>query len=114
MMPPSTSLEGAKRMISQNAAFAVEPQVTLSGDIDTASGPELSRLEKRLAEPDAIVIDVSKVDYVDTTFIRFLVNLKHHTNKVDKSSIKIVGVSPRLRRIFEVTGLMRQFDIECA
>ncbi len=101
-------------MISQNAAFAAEPQVTMSGDIDITQASELSRLEKRLLEPEAVVIDVSKVDYVDTTFLRFLVNLKHHTNKINKSSIKIVGVGPRLRRIFEVTGLMRQFDVEFA
>jgi len=42
---------------------------------------------------ESVVIDVTNVQYVDTTFLRFLL---------------------RLRRIFEVTGLMRFFDVEYA
>lgn len=92
----------------------IEPMVKMSGDIDITCGPELSKLEKQLVKSDSVVIDVSNVHYVDTTFLRFLLRLRRHANKTEPSSIKVVGAGPRLRRIFEVTGLMTLFYVECA
>ena len=86
--------------------------VTLSGDIDITRAFELRQLEKRLVEPESVIFDVSKVDFVDSTFLRFLMDVKRHTNKNQRSSIKIVGVSDRVRRIFEVTGLTKMFELE--
>lgn len=86
--------------------------VTLSGDIDVTRAGELRRLAKCLLEPDSVIFDVSKVAFVDSTFIRFLLDLKRHVNKTQRSSIKIVGITPRVRRIFEVTGLTKIFELE--
>lgn len=91
-------------------ASSVEAVIRLSGDLDISRASELSRLEKMLAESESVVFDLSKVDYVDTTFLRFLVTLKRHTNKMQPSAIKLVGLSDRLRRIFEVTGLTCIFE----
>lgn len=99
-------------MTLENNVFAGERHVKMSGNIDMTCAPELSRLEKRLAEPGFVVFDISNVEYVDTTFLTFLVKLRHHANKADRSSIKIVGANSRLRRIFEVTGLARLFQFE--
>ncbi len=101
-------------MMSNSTISPVEPIVKLSGDIDITCGPELSRLAKRLVDSDAIIIDVSDVDYVDTTFLRFLLRLRRYATKTDRAAIKVVGVKQRLKRIFEITGFMRLFDVECA
>lgn len=99
-------------MMSNGTIIPVEPMVTMSGDIDITCGPELSKLEKRLVKSDSVVIDVTNVHFVDTTFLRFLLRLRRHANKTERSAIKVIGVRPRLRRIFEVTGLMRLFDVQ--
>ncbi len=101
-------------MMSNGTIITAEPTVKMSGDIDIACGPELSRLEKRLVKSDSVVVDVSNVQYVDTTLLRFLLRLRHHANKKEHSAIKVIGVGARLRRIFEITGMMRLFDVECA
>lgn len=99
--------------MSNGTIVPSEPTVKMSGDIDITCGPELIRLEKRLVKSDFVIIDVSNVDYVDTTFLRFLLKLRRHENKSEHSAIKVIGVGHRLRRIFEITGLTRLFDLEC-
>ncbi len=86
--------------------------VRMSGEIDLTCAAKLSRLEKSLKDPDCVVIDLSSAQYVDTTFLRFLMRLKRHSNKVDRAAVKIVGVDRRMRRIFEITGLSRIFEVE--
>ncbi len=75
---------------------------------------ELLQLEKQLADPDYVVLDVSDVQYIDTTFLRFLLNLKHHANKVDRSAVKIVGASAHIRRVLAIAGMSELFVIEPA
>jgi anti-anti-sigma factor len=89
-----------------------EAVIALSGDLDISRTSELARLEKTLEEPESVVFDLSNVDYVDTTFLRFLMAVKRHANKTQSTAIKIVGTNPRVRRVFEVTGLTRTFNID--
>ena len=79
--------------------------IAVSGDVDLASAYELSQLEKKLFGQETIVLDVADLEHVDSTFLRFLVKLQAHRT----TTLKLVGVKPRLRRILEVTGLSRAF-----
>jgi anti-anti-sigma factor len=63
---------------------------------------------------EGVIIDLSNVEAVDTTFLRFLVDLKRHADELQQSPIKLVGVSHRVRRTFEVTGLAKFFEFENA
>ncbi len=74
--------------------------VELSGDIDLASSN--------------IVLDVAGLEHVDATFLRFLVNLKDHAAKERSATVELVGVTPRLRQILEITGLSRAFVWQAA
>jgi anti-anti-sigma factor len=86
--------------------------VTLSGDIDLASAGALSLLEKRLDGRENIVFDVAGLDHFDATFLRFLVRLRNHVAKERSAAVEIVGVKPNLRRILEITGLVRMFSLQ--
>ena len=88
--------------------------ITLSGDIDLASAGALSRLEKQLLGRENIVFDVAGLEHVDSTFLRFLVNLKKHVAKDRSATVELVGVKPQLRRILEITGLSRSFAFTSA
>lgn len=83
--------------------------VALSGDIDLASTNALSLLEKNLLGRENIVFDVAGLKHVDSAFLRFLVKLKAHVAKDSSTTIELVGVTPRLRRILETAGLSRAF-----
>jgi anti-anti-sigma factor len=88
--------------------------VKLSGDIDLACAAALSILEKELAHQDNIVIDVACLKNVDSTFLRFLSRLKQRITKEGPTSVALVGVSPKLRRLFRVTGLAHMFALSPA
>ena len=97
-----------------NNSVASDVAIRLSGDFDVTSLPKLSRLERQLSAQDCVVFDLAEVNHIDSTFLRFLRRLKDQPNKGDRSAIKLVRLSRKLRKTFEVTGLARQFDIECA
>lgn len=99
-------------VITQNALVSHQGIIPLSGDIDLRRLPELTRLEKQLSDRDVVVINVSDVTHVDTTFLRFLRRLKNQPNKRDRSSIKLVGLSHKFRRLMELTGFSKIFEIE--
>lgn len=82
------------------------PAIAISGDIDLSSADELFRLEERLFGRQSIVLDVTELKHVDSTFLRFLVKLKARDQS---TTVKLVGVKPQLRRILEITGLSRTF-----
>ena len=85
--------------------------VKLSGDIDIASAGTLFRLEKKLAGRDNIVFDVAELEYVDATFLGFLMRLKQHGHLNESTTIELVGAKSNLRRILEVTGLKNVFAV---
>lgn len=73
------------------------------------SAGALALLEKKLLGRENIVFDVTGLKHVDSTFLRFLVNLKEHVARDRSATLELVGVTPRLRRILEITGLARAF-----
>ncbi len=83
--------------------------VELSGDVDLSSAGRLLQMEKELRDRENIVFDVAGLEHVDSTFLRFLVNLKDHAARAQTATVQLVGVTPRLRRILEITGLARSF-----
>ena len=86
--------------------------IELSGDADLASSGALSILETQLQGRENIVFDVTGLESVDSTFLRFLVRLKQHAAKEELATVELVGVKPNLRRILEVTGLARMFSLQ--
>lgn len=57
-----------------------------------------------------IVVDLSKAEYVDSSFLGALVaGLKRAT--MNNGDLKLVGLQPAVRAMFDLTRLYRIFDI---
>jgi anti-anti-sigma factor len=69
---------------------------------------ELDRIE--LFDPQSVtIIDMTDVRYADTTFLNALIKVRRKLGKRVEGRIYIVA--PRLARIFEITGLDREFPM---
>ena len=67
----------------------------------------LNRIEK---EEPKIIVDLSTCDFVDSSFLGALVAiLKRATLR--NGDVKIVGVQPAVKDIFELTRLVKIFEI---
>lgn len=80
------------------------------GCADLPSAAALASLEAQLRDDTDVVLNVSDMDFADTTFLRFLVRLRPFPHNENRRSITLVGVSPQLKRTLEITGLGRFFS----
>jgi anti-anti-sigma factor len=89
--------------------------VTITGRL--AMGAETERLDaavKSLLQKDQkkFVLDITTLDYVDSSGIGMLVSCLTNVKKAG-GELKLAGASPRIRRIFVMTGvdtMMPMFD----
>lgn len=56
-----------------------------------------------------VVIDLSEVEYLDSTFLGNLVSLLKRSVRVD-GDLKLVGFKPNVRSMFELTRMFRVFE----
>jgi len=56
-----------------------------------------------------LIIDLSKVEYLDSTFLGNLVGLLKRSVRVD-GDLKLVGFKPNVRSMFELTRMFRVFE----
>ncbi|MFQ5708926.1 MAG: STAS domain-containing protein [bacterium] len=92
-----------------NGVLVVNVQ-TPRATIDIAKGLKdelLNQIEKGNTN---LVVDLSMAEFVDSSFLGALVTgLKRTT--VHQGDLKLVGLRPAVRTIFELTRLYRVFDI---
>lgn len=85
----------------------------IEGEIDTFTAPklrdELDLLE--ILEGMYIELDLSNVSYMDSTGLGVFVAFYKKVMK-EKANLKLVSLSTRLTRLFEITGLSELMDIE--
>ncbi|MFS0784405.1 anti-sigma factor antagonist [Bacillus sp. 1P06AnD] len=80
--------------------------VTVQGEIDAYTAPELREALYPLAEQEEvnITVDLSGVGYMDSTGLGVFVGLFKNV-RAHNGDFKIVGMSDRLKRLFDITGL---------
>lgn len=78
----------------------------IEGEIDTFTAPilreELGSIT--LKEGVTVELDLSKVTYMDSTGLGIFVAFYKKTTR-ENATLKLVGLTPRLVRLFEITGL---------
>lgn len=86
--------------------------LTPVGDIDMSRAPAVRQaLNNAMRErPARLVIDLTKVPYVDSSGIATLIEALQMTIK-GKSKLVLVGVSPKVQSAFEITKLVGMFTI---
>lgn len=90
-------------------------QIKVNGEIDAYTAP---LLKEKLASSQEIeglnaVLDLTDVSYMDSTGLGVFVGF-YKAVKANGGHVKIVGLSPRLKRLFDITGLGDLMDIETA
>lgn len=85
----------------------------IEGEIDTFTAPILREgLETvRIVEGRNIELDLSKVNYMDNTGLGIFVAFYKKVIR-EKASLKLVNLSSRLVRLFDITGLSELMSIE--
>lgn len=83
--------------------------VEVAGELDLHSAPqlraELVRAVENNASPPRVVVDLSGVTFLDSTGVGVLVGALKRARQAN-GSLHFCGAQPRVRRVFEITGLI--------
>jgi anti-sigma B factor antagonist len=87
------------------------PLIELEGEVDNYTSPKLKlEIINLLANNNTFIVDLKKIDYLDETAINLLkAGLKECRKK--KGNMPLICPKARIKRVFEITGLNKVFDI---
>jgi anti-sigma B factor antagonist len=86
-------------------------RVELSGDIDIALKDDLrARFEAAAQQSNTVDIDLSKVDYADSTALGLIVALRNRLRERG-GDVRLVSPSERVRKLLGYAGLDQAFTI---
>ena len=82
-------------------------RLVASGEIDASSARtfETAAQQALLEKPDAIEIDLSNVEFIDSSGLRAIVALSNRARE-QRIPATVNGLSSAARRVLEVTGLI--------
>jgi anti-sigma B factor antagonist len=86
--------------------------VSVHGEIDVATAPELREVLQRLVNEGRtrIVVDLLDVGFLDSTGLGVLVGALDACREADGELRLVIGEA-RIRKVFEITGLSDVFSI---
>ena len=95
--------------VSERGGYSV---LAVSGEVDVATVPRLrEQLHGLVAEGNTrIVVDLDGVDFLDSTGLGVLVGALKRVRSSD-GELSLVCTQPRIRKVFEVTGLTKVFTL---
>ena len=88
------------------------PVIELEGEVDVYTAPQLKHQMISILEGGAneLVVDLTNVEYLDSTALGVLIGGLKRMRERDGNMV-LVCPSPRIRRVFEITGLDKIFDM---
>ncbi|GAB3058389.1 anti-sigma factor antagonist [Salinicoccus sesuvii] len=80
--------------------------IVIEGELDVYTAPELQQVLEPIRQSGShdIKIDLTDVNYMDSTGLGIFVGTLKDLNQHDKE-LYVIGVSKRILRLFEITGL---------
>jgi anti-sigma B factor antagonist len=84
--------------------------LALAGEFDLAQTPRLRDAFQRVVGQSTVVLDMSRVTYMDSTTLGALTQLRTRLAD-DGGALILVGVSGVSKRLFDITGLVKIFDL---
>jgi anti-sigma B factor antagonist len=92
--------------VSEEAIGEDTCAIVAAGDLDFAAAPELKRAigERVEAGAQRLVLDLSAVDFIDSTAIGVVVGALKRIRE-SGGSLAVVGGKPNVQRIFEIVGM---------
>lgn len=86
--------------------------IKLKGDFDVYSEDEFKGfIEENLDENKDLVIDLSDLDYLDSTGLGMFMNI-HNKQKSKGKTVKIINAKDNIKKLFKITDLTALFDME--
>ncbi|MFH1837182.1 MAG: STAS domain-containing protein [Candidatus Omnitrophota bacterium] len=88
------------------------PILRIEGDVDMGTSPEMKKYFDKVtaARPKEIIANLEKVDYMDSSGLATMVEV-YKVMKQNEGIIKLVGLSDKVRGLFEITKLDKLFKI---
>jgi anti-sigma B factor antagonist len=86
--------------------------VVVGGEIDAYTAPKLREELVSIAEGQnkTLVINLKDVSYIDSTGLGVFIGI-YKLLKQNDGELKLINLSARLERLFEITGLSNIIDI---
>jgi anti-sigma B factor antagonist len=86
--------------------------LSLTGEVDVANAAQVRDAALKLVEggPKHLVVDLGGTDYMDSTGLGMLVGLLKRL-KEHGGDVVIAAAQPRVKRLFDITGLAQVFRI---
>jgi len=86
--------------------------IDLEGEVDVYTAPQLKQQSITLLDGGVkrVVINLTSVEYLDSTALGVLIGGLKRLRERD-GTLDLICPNPRIRRIFEITGLDKIFDI---
>lgn len=88
------------------------PAIILEGEVDVYTAPQLKQHLIAMLESGSkkVLIDLTSVDYLDSTALGVLIGGLKRMKEIGGNMI-LICPSPRIHRVFEITGLDKIFLI---
>jgi anti-sigma B factor antagonist len=84
--------------------------ISLDGILDASSATDLKSRIDKLEQEKFLVIDLDKVDFLDSSGLGALVGIARRL-KTDDVVLKLAHLNERVRKVFEITQAFTLFDI---
>lgn len=87
--------------------------VSVSGRIDANTAPALEQEIRNLidAKRFRIVVDLTGVDYISSAGLKVLLNALKEVKRWNRGDLRLVGLQPKIREIFDMVGLLPLFKV---
>jgi anti-sigma B factor antagonist len=81
-------------------------ELKVVGEIDAYTAPELKEALLALTEiqGNTVVLNLSQTTYMDSTGIGVII-AAYKSSKINHATLVIKGLTPRVQRLFDITGL---------
>ena len=88
--------------------------LTLAGDFDMHTVQSVTQPVEELLQdpPDELVVDLSGVDFIDSSGIALLVKVYTRVVREGDGTMRVDRTSPVAHRLLEVCGLLETFGID--
>jgi len=84
--------------------------VTVAGEVDVATAPELAEYLAQFTDRP-VIVDLSAVSFLDSSGLNALLAAHRHLER-HQSKLTIRGATPIVRRVFEVSGFDALLNVE--
>lgn len=92
--------------------LAITPTATgiaVTGEIDAHTAPAVA-IALAAADQEPLVIDLSGVDFVDSSGLRVLLEA-HQTRQASGGSLTVARPSPAVQRVLDIAGVVEYLNI---